>query len=90
MTEWHVRYGVRGVMIYWHVDLTRPATAREAFRLLEPNNSHKSRGGFADILPACGLREAAKMDTPQEAIRVDPNCGEGFAFTELTICQYRS
>jgi hypothetical protein len=71
-------------------DLTRPATAREAFRLLEPNNSHKSRGGFADILPACGLREAAKMDTPQEAIRVDPNCGEGFAFTELTICQYRS
>jgi len=20
MTEWHVRYGGRGVMIYWHVD----------------------------------------------------------------------
>ncbi|MBV8381386.1 MAG: Tn3 family transposase, partial [Planctomycetaceae bacterium] len=20
MTEWHVRYGGRGVMIYWHVE----------------------------------------------------------------------
>ena len=20
MTEWHIRYGGRGVMIYWHVD----------------------------------------------------------------------
>ena len=25
MTEWHIRYGGRGVMIYWHVEKNQPA-----------------------------------------------------------------
>ncbi|CDZ76840.1 hypothetical protein BN59_01116 [Legionella massiliensis] len=28
MTEWHIRYGSRGVMIYWHVEKNRPASTR--------------------------------------------------------------
>ena len=33
MTEWHLRYGGKGVMLYWHVENMRPVFTRNSKRV---------------------------------------------------------
>jgi TnpA family transposase len=58
MTEWHVRYGGRGVMIYWQVE--RPSTSRSSIapRLASPRNTptRSSSSARAASWRATGIR----------------------------------
>ena len=57
----------------------------------EPSMAVNLRTLLDDVSPSAQSdKKGALVSFVMQAIRVDPNCGEGFAFTELTICQYRS
>ena len=49
MTEWHVRYGGRGVMIYWHVEKKSACIYSQLKTLLLLGGRRDDRGGAAPL-----------------------------------------
>ena len=74
MTEWHARYGGRGVMIYWHVD--RRATC--IYSQLKPCSSSEVAAMIKGV-----LRHFTVMEIQRQYVDSHGQSAIGFAFCHL-------
>lgn len=74
MTEWHVRYGGRGVMIYWHVE--RQATC--VYSQLKRCSSSEVAAMIEGV-----LRHCTDMEIQRQYVDSHGQSAVGFAFCHL-------
>src|SRR3546814_14665993 len=74
MTEWHVRYGGRGVMIYWHVELRATCVYSQLKRC--------SSSEVASMIE-CVLRHCTDLEIQRQYVDSHGQSAVGFAFCRL-------
>ena len=74
MTEWHVRYGGRGVMIYWHVEKHSVCICSQ----LKPCSSSEVSAMVEGV-----LRHDTEMDVEKQYVDTHGQSEVGFAFCYL-------
>ena len=74
ITEWHVRYGGRGVMIYWHVEKNSACIYSQ---LKSPSSSEVS-----SMIEGV-LRHDTEMDVEKQYVDTHGQSEVGFAFSDL-------
>ena len=73
MTEWHVRYGGRGVMIYWHVERKSACIYSQLKTLLLLGGRRDDRGRAAPLHRDGGREELRRQPRPERGrVRVLP------------------